>query len=344
MPFDVSNRRPMKGCTRTAIFAGIFACCLACFVPGAATAQESGGDGWSTGVAAPPAAPTDGNVTVVPRAAETLTPPATQGQATGQAAGQVSGPADVQLSAFLTTDGQRIDRGLVWRVYSEAKGADGKPKLISTLRDAAPTLKIAPGTYIVNVSFGRANLTRRLTIEAKEGAPLAERFVLNAGGLRVNAQVSGHPAPEGAVAYSVFSDRDQSDNRRLVLSGVKPGLIVRLNAGIYHIESSYGDANAVVKSDVTVESGKLTEATVAHAAAKVTLKLVTRAGGEALAGTAWTIQTPQGQVIKTSMGALPTHTLAPGTYVAVAKARNKAFNREFTVKDGEAAQVEVIIP
>ena len=254
------------------------------------------------------------------------------------------GHVDVQLSAFLTADGQRIDRGLVWRVYADAALPEGKAKLVATNRDATPSIKLAPGPYIVNVSFGRANLTRKLVIESKDGAPQAERFVINAGGLRVNATISGKPAPDGAVAYNIYSDRDQSDNRRLILSGAKPGLIVRLNSGIYHIESSYGDANAVVQSDVTVEAGKLTEATVAHAAAKVTLKLVTRAGGEALAGTAWTIQTPTGEVVKTSMGALPTHTLAPGTYIAVAKARNKAFSREFSVKDGDAAQVEVIIP
>lgn len=313
---------------------GAAAWALMLLPPAVAPAQEAGeagGTGWSTGVNTPPAAD-DSNLTVVPRAAPGVTPE------------QQAGRVDVQLIALLTADGQRIDRGLLWRVYADGAGPDGKAKLLSTHRDANPALKLSPGSYIVNVSFGRANLTRKLLVEAKDGAPVAERFVINAGGLRVNATVSGHPAPEGAISYNIYSDRDQSDNRRLIMSTAKPGLIVRLNAGIYHIESSYGDANAVISSDVTVEAGKLTEATVAHAAAKVTLKLVNRAGGEALAGTEWSIQTPQGDVVKTSMGALPTHTLAPGTYIAVAKARNKTFNREFSIKDGDAAQVEVIIP
>ena len=52
---------------------------------------------------------------------------------------------------------------------------------------------------------------------------------------------------------------------------VPPGLLahelVRLNAGIYRIVSTYGDANATVEADVTVEAGKLSEASVTHSAA-----------------------------------------------------------------------------
>ncbi|MCK9912438.1 hypothetical protein MXD81_25005, partial [Microbacteriaceae bacterium K1510] len=82
----------------------------------------------------------------------------------------------------------------------------------------------------------------------------------------------------------------------------------------YRIVSRYGDANAKVEADVTVEAGKLTEATISHSAARVTFKLVTRIGGEALPDTQWTVQTPDGQMVLQSIGALPTHILAPGTY------------------------------
>ncbi len=145
------------------------------------------------------------------------------------------------------------------------------------------------------------------------------------------------------MSYSIYSDLDQSDSRRLIMSGAKPALVMRLNAGIYHIVSTYGDANATVASDVTVEAGKLTEATIAHAAAKATFKLVARAGGEALPDTQWSIQTPQGDPVKESIGALPTHILAPGSYTVVAKWQGKAFRREFTLTDGEMTQVEVVI-
>ena len=71
-------------------------------------------------------------------------------------------------------------------------------------------------------------------------------------------------------------------SRTKVMSGLAPGVVVRLNAGIYSLVSAYGDANAVARADVTVEAGKLTEATLMHAAAKATFKLVARSGGDAV--------------------------------------------------------------
>lgn len=301
---------------------------------GSALAQQ--GAGWDAGVAQPPRtggadaqaappAPPTANTTVVPG-----TDPAGSAEV-----------AQVRLVALLTADGQRIDQGIVWRIYQEKGEADGKSALIGTHRNPSPVLKLQPGDYIVNAAFGRANLTRKISVKPSP-TEATERFVLNAGGLRVMARISGADAPPKSVTYSIFSDRDQSDNRRLIMADVKPGLIVRLNAGIFHIVSTYGDANAVVASDVTVEAGKLSDAVVSHAAAKVTLKLVAKPGGEALAGTHWTILSPTGDIIKETSGALPTHILAPGTYTATAKLQDKAYQRPFTVKDGETTQVEVI--
>lgn len=271
------------------------------------------------------AAPKVPNTTVIERAGD----------------GANAGNAQIKLIALLTADGQQIDDGLVWRVYQHTGPQEAKSKLLMEKREASPALKLQPGDYTVNASFGRANLTRKLTLKA--GSSATEKFVLNAGGLRVSASISGKPAPEGGVAYAVYSeDRDQFANRSAVMTGAKPGLIMRLNAGIYHIVSTYGDANAKVEADVTVEAGKLTEANVVHQAAKAAFKLVTRAGGEALPDTHWTIQTQAGEIVKESVGALPSHVLAPGSYTVLAKSAGRVFQRAFAVKDGEMAIVEVL--
>ena len=270
------------------------------------------------------------NTTVVPR---------TGGESKAPGA---SGPAQVKLVALLTVDGQRIDQGLIWRVYEAQTDREGKSRLIATHRDASPLLKLQPGDYLVNAAFGRAHLTRKITVAA--GASGTEQFVLNAGGLRLTARIGATPAPANSVSYSIYSDeRDQFGNRATIMTGAKPGLIVRLNAGVYHVVSTYGDANAAVRTDITVEAGKLTEATLAHSAAKVTLKLVTRTGGEALPDTHWSVQTPQGDLVKESVGALPTHILAPGTYTVLAKNAGRTFKRDFTVQHGEIAQIEVMM-
>lgn len=277
-----------------------------------------------------PSAPGKPNTTVIERA----------GDANKTATGNGSG-GPIRLIALLTADGQQIDQGIVWRIYQAPTEPDAKAKLISEHRDASPLLKLAPGDYTVNASFGRAHITRKVSVKAGQAA--TEQFVLNAGGLRLTALLGGKPAPAGSVTYSIFSDdRDQFANRTAVMSGAKPNLIMRLNAGIYRLVSTYGDANARVETDVTVEAGKLTEATVAHAAGKATFHLVTREGGEALPDTQWSVVARSGDVVKESVGALPTHTLAPGSYTVVAKWSGEIYKRDFAVKDGETVTVEVL--
>jgi len=276
----------------------------------------------------PPAEVTPANTTVIPRTDDAAAAPATTGQ--------------LNLVALLTADGQRIDQGLVWRIYEDKSDAKGEPKLLMTKREASPTVNLEPGDYLVNAAFGRADLTRSLTVTP--GATASEKFVLNAGGLRVSVLVDGRPAPPNTVTYDIYSgERDQSDNRTKVLNRAKPNVVIRLNSGIYRIVSTYGDANAKVEADVNVEAGKLTEATISHSAARVTFKLVTRLGGEALPDTQWTVQTLEGQVVKHSVGALPTHILAPGTYTIIAKSGAHTFKRDFTLETGEIAQVEVLM-
>jgi hypothetical protein len=242
----------------------------------------------------------------------------------------------------LTQDGQNIERGLIWRLYGDKPGADGKPRLISTHREASPSLRLEPGDYIVNVAFGRAHLTRKITVSNE--AAVQERFVLNAGGLRLlGALTGGEAINDKAVSYDIFSDeRDQYGQRTKVMSAIKPGVIVRLNAGIYNVLSTYGDANAVTRADVTVEAGKLTEATLTHAAGQVTFKLVAHAGGDAIADTQWTITNAQGETVKESVGALPTHIFAPGTYTVSARNGGAVFQRQFVLQAGDVGQVEVL--
>jgi preprotein translocase subunit YajC len=299
--------------------------------PPAATQDAIPQNPWQTGI--DPAVPKPGTTTIE-RA------PSTDTQSTLRRT-LPDGVGSLKLVALLTTDGQRIDQGLIWRIFKFDKKS-GQSELLKTVRDGSPTVPLKKGRYLINVSFGRANMTREIKI-ASDAEEVAEQFVLNAGALRVKTQKSNAIIRDAnAITYSVFSDRTQLDERELILANVRPGLVVRLNAGIYHIVSKYGDANAKVASDVTVEAGKLTEVAITHAAAKVRFKLVAREGGEALPDTQWRVETVQGQVVKTSVGALPIHILAPGTYKVVGSWNDEVYQREFTVSDGQMVDVEVV--
>ena len=267
----------------------------------------------------------------VRRAREALTTPK----------GGPGGPG-VNLSARLTEDGQRLTRHVTWRVYTDPKLGSGKPQLLTKRQSPSPTMQLDPGTYLVNVAYGRSYLTKRITVGT--GARKQETFILNAGGLRLTAYAGEQKVPDTTVNFDIYlAETDQSGQRRQIMTKARPGVIIRLNAGIYFLRSTYGGANAHVEAEVSVEAGKLTEVAIAHAAARVTLGLVTRPGGEALPETQWTIATPEGEVVTQSVGALPTHILAPGTYKVTARNGGRKFEQEFKVDDNQLARVEVLV-
>lgn len=252
-------------------------------------------------------------------------------------------PVPVSFRALATEAGPRLRSGLIWRIFHAEAEADGGFKLISTHREAAPSMTLLPGEYLVNAAYGLSNLTKKIRVEG--GAEKKETFVLNTGGLTLKAVLAtGEDCPEGDVDFDIQSDEiDQFGKRETILADAAPNKVVRLNAGAYHINSLYGDANANVGVDVTVEPGRITEATIKHTGAKITFRLVQSRGGEALADTEWQILTSAGDTVKTTVGALPTHILAAGNYAVIAKHGEKSYSRKFTIEPGNDKQIEVAI-
>jgi hypothetical protein len=108
------------------------------------------------------------------------------------------------------------------------------------------------------------------------------------------------------------------------------------------VQSIYGEGNAVIQADVRIEPGRLTDATVHHRAAQITLKLVNAGGGEAIANTQWSVLTPGGDSIKESIGAFPSVVLAEGEYLAVARHDGKTYQSTFRVQSGRDREIEVL--
>ncbi len=252
-------------------------------------------------------------------------------------------PAPVTLTAYLSEGGAPMMSGVVWRIFDGHSGRNGNYKLIETAQEARPTLNLKPGEYLINVAYGRANLTRKVGVWPQN--PANEDFVINAGGLRLTATLAHAPVTqEHLLKFEIFADtQDQSGNRQKIRADLRPGVVVRLNSGIYHIVSTYGDANSVISADIVVEPGKITEGGIDHDAGKVTLKLVQRTGGEAVADTRWTIYNAGGDVIKESAGAFSTHILAAGEYRVAAEHGERQYAGAFTVAAGDTKLVEVLM-
>ncbi len=256
----------------------------------------------------------------------------------------IASSRDVRFDAKLTADGDVMQEGLFWRVFSPIAGEDGKLPLVATSEGGSAAFQLPPGDYFVNCAFGRAGVTKKLTVPSDGDVP-PQTLVLDAGGFVLNA-VTGddQPIPPRELTFSVYSaEARENGDRALVMADVKPETIVRLNAGTYHVVSEYGDVNAVVRADIEVEAGKLTQVVLQHRAAPITLKLVSQPGGEAIADTAWSVLTAAGDIVNESVSAFSTMVLSEGEYLAVARNKNKIYQREFTVKAGLQIEVEVLM-
>lgn len=250
----------------------------------------------------------------------------------------------VRLEAKLTDEGAVIEDGLLWRVFGSVPDKQGKLPLVASSEGGPAVMDMPPGEYFVHVAFGRAAVSKKLVIP-EEGVVAPQSLTLNAGGVILNAfSGSDRRIEPQDLSFSIYTaDRDRNGNRGLILADVKPDTIVRLAEGIYHIVSEYGALNASVRSDIRVEAGKLTEATIQHRAAELTLKLVSEEGGEAIADTAWSVLTASGDPISESVSAYPTLILAEGEYTAIARNKDRVFQRDFTVRSGVNTDVEVML-
>ncbi len=252
-------------------------------------------------------------------------------------------PAPVTLNAYLSEGSAPMTSDIVWRVFEGRPGSDGSYRLLQTVREPQPTLELKPGEYLINIAYGRANLTKKIGVWPQN--PAKEDFVVNAGGLRLSATLAHAPiAAEHLLKFEIFSDtQDQFGNRQKLFGDLRPGIVTRLNSGIYHIVSTFGDANSVISADVVIEPGKITEAGIDHDAGKITLKLVQRSGGEAAADTRWTVYNAAGEVVKESAGAFPTHILASGEYRVAAQHGEKQYAGAFSVAPGDTKLVEILM-
>lgn len=248
-------------------------------------------------------------------------------------------PQPVTLTARITQDGTTIPEGIVWRVFDSAPDASGEMALVAKSESGAATLELTPGDYIVHASYGQAQVSETLTVGA---GGINHEMVLDAGALRLNSAVTGDiPISPALLRFDIFTAGEESE-RALVADNMPPNEIVTLNAGTYHIVSRFGTINAVVRADLRVEPGQLTDATLYHHASEVSFKLVSEEGGEAIADVEWTVKTSDGATVFSERGAFPSTVLSEGEYLVLAKVGDSVYNREIQIQSGSPREFEVL--
>lgn len=290
--------------------------------------------------AAPPAGPGQRSPVLAPGAGS----PPSAGSREPHAVLPSAPPGKAALGVFARfgDEGAPVQRGLVWRVFADQPESTGAFALVAESAEAAPVFFLTPGGYIVHVTYGLATTAQRVVVGA---VSRREAFALPAGGLRLQADVENHAIAAQKLTFDIYegSFLQGRASSQPYYRGAGAGEVVLLPEGTYHVVSTYGDANAVVRADVNVTHGKLTDATMHHRAAQVMLKLVRAKGGEAQPDTQWTVITPGGDTIKESIGAFPTFVLSEGDYTAIGRHDGKNFSRDFKVEAGKDQNLEVMM-
>ncbi|AGF74611.1 hypothetical protein BAnh1_07320 [Bartonella australis AUST/NH1] len=248
--------------------------------------------------------------------------------------------AQLILHARLTASSENLTEGLVWRVYAPTLGIDDKLPLIATSEGGSARFDLEKGSYLVHVSFGHASMVEYISLES--GQHLTKNFNLNAGGVIFNGTLLNGKINEKELLFTIYKDAKEDDDTGIILSDVKPGSIVRLRAGSYHVVSHYGSVNAIIRSDIHVDAGKITEVSLQHQAAQIVLKLIRQEGGEALADTSWSITNDSGDIIYETVGAYVSFVLVEGNYIAIAKNKDQIYQKVFAVVSGQDEDVNVL--
>lgn len=244
------------------------------------------------------------------------------------------------LSARFGKDMPNVTGGLVWRVYSDKPDTNGAFRMLREERSPTPNIVLPPGSYVVHASLGLASAVRAVTLNQEV---TRELFDIPAGGLRIEGRVGTTRIPAGQVTFNIYKGSQfEAVERSPIAQNVPSGDVALIPEGTYYIISNYGDGNSVVRSDIRVQAGKLTDVTVTHRAALIVLKLVSERGGEALANTSWSVLTPGGDIVKESIGAFPRVVLAEGQYRAIARYEGRVYERSFDVVNGVDGEIEVL--
>jgi len=254
------------------------------------------------------------------------------------------GTEGLELVAKLASDAPPLTTNIKWEIYNFQKSSDGNRAQIVTSDVAQPILPLAPGKYIVRAVFGVSSAAKVVTISTAQITDAT--FILNTGGIRVKPLLIAGEPPLGKTPRQwiyLASGPKNLTAPQLVAIADDPKKIHQLTAGTYELISKFGTANAIVKTNVTVSPGLLTDVEVSHKAGIVTFKLFKKwRGGEELTDVIWKLFDEEDNIVASNLAAGSGEIIAPGRYKVAAKYNEDTFTKIFRIKPGRKKLIQVV--
>jgi len=254
------------------------------------------------------------------------------------------GSESLGLVARLASNSPPLETNIKWEIYNFLKSSDGNRSQILTSEVAQPTLPLSPGKYIVRAVFGVSSTAKVITISPAQITDAT--FILNTGGIRVKPLLIAGEPPAGKMPQQwiyLSPAPGSSSSPQLVATADDPNEIHQLTAGTYELISKFGTANAVVKTNVTISPGLLTEVEISHKAGIVQFKLFKKwRGGEELTGVNWKLFDDEGNEIARDLAAASGEIIAPGRYKVTALYNDNTYTKMFNIRPGRKKLIQVV--
>ena len=186
----------------------------------------------------------------------------------------------LRARALLSAGGERIERGLSWRVYDKPANAGDRKSLAYSFQ-AEPVFYLPPGNYYLQAKKEEATVVEPVTVSDSRETDIT--LTMAAGILDLRARMSqNEPALEEGLSWELltFPDRE-GDRRRVAYSHEnKPRLVAP--AGSYLLTVKHGGAYS--EKEVRIRAGETTEELITFGAGVLRASAVMTEGAEPITG------------------------------------------------------------
>lgn len=248
-----------------------------------------------------------------------------------------NGKSGIKLRARMADNIPAIDKNIKWTVFKYDLVKKSLGEKVSSLDTPSPSITLPSGDYVVRLAYDHVTASNVVSVRDEEITDAT--FVLNAGGLSVDAKLAFLEPPRGKQAkqwiYGKLKDKDGKPKAYARITD--PKQTIRLNAGTYKLVSLFGSANSIVETEVTIKPGLLTEVEINHKSGIVSLKVP----GYTSSNIPVKILDSKNKPVVTHNTKTGSYVLAPGSYKAVINHDGKNSETPFDVKEGEAKEVVI---
>lgn len=182
----------------------------------------------------------------------------------------------LRARALLSAGGERIERGLSWRVYDRPANASNRRSLAHSFR-AEPVFYLPPGNYILEVTKGEANVVEKVTVTDSREIDIT--LVMGSGIVSARARMSENgPVLEKGVSWELLTLPDSEGDRRRVARSDETRAHLVAPSGSYLLAVKHEDA--YTEKEVRIRAGETTEEMITFGAGVLVASAVMTEGAE----------------------------------------------------------------